>query len=226
MATSINKPDVKYYIGNLLEDGRVDFNTLTAISTVIRDEAFRNIRDNEKLSFTTTADLSTHPINIIKDIKIINDSDGNPKVTKVWFYGEPDPVKVTLQEGDTFDIYNGVLLCYTKHIYGHSIESEYLEEVARTFVKPFKCYSKEIKRAIDAYYLHQKWEKEEAEEEAEKKRIKANQAAKRERYKVRRREKRIEEQAEAFKRAFADKNSTIKVDDAKALKKKRKLFGE
>src|SRR5574344_318373 len=54
-----------------------------------RDEAFRNIRDNEKLSFTTTADLSTHPINIIKDIKIINDSDGNPKVTKVWFYGEP-----------------------------------------------------------------------------------------------------------------------------------------
>jgi hypothetical protein len=222
MATSTNKPDVKYYVANLLSEGKVDFSTLTAIN----NETFKNIRDADKLSFTTTEELSTQ-FNIIKDIQIINDSNGNPKVTKVWFYGEPDPVKVTLQEGDAFDLYMGVLLCFTKHLYGRSIEPEYIEQVSQTFVKPFKQYTKEIKRAIDAYYLHQKWEKEEAEEEIEKKRIKANQDAKRARYKARRREKRIEEQAEAFKRALADKNLIVAINgDAKVSKKKRKLFGE
>lgn len=143
---------------------------------------------------------SLKPSYSIWKIQIINDSEGNPKVTKVTFKNNVVK-KVTLQDGDKFDLYTGVLYCMAKLLYDKEIEPAFLEYIANSQVAPYKKYSSEIFAAI------KKYKKEEAEKEkAEKLTAEQKQAAEHRRQKkAERRKKRhdayIDEQAEILYRA-------------------------
>lgn len=182
-----------------------DYNTSIS-TTAINTSGLESVKIGNTANTIKTEDwkaLFIHdhsPFYSIKKIQIINDSEGNPKVTKVTFKNNVVK-KVTLQRGDKFDLYSGVLYCMAKLLYDKDIEPEFLEYIAKTQIAPYKKYNSEIFAAI------KKYNKEEAEKEkAEKLAAEQKQAAEHRRQKKaerkkKRREAYIDEQAEILYRA-------------------------
>ena len=171
------------------------------------------------------SEIEGKPSFYIEKIKVINDSEGEPKVTKVLFYNGKE-TKATVQSGDVFSLSYGVLLCMTKMIYGKEINPSSLEEVAQYYILPFKKYSKEITNGIERYYKEFDEKEKEEKKKEERRRIEENRAAKRARYKARRHDRYVREQAEILVKAreMADetpaKSGGSLTKLASALKKK------